>query len=96
MNTMTASGTLSLAATEGSEVPFIRLDSAFPELFAELMETVERIGRDSAFTLGPELERFEAAFAEFCRAPARRSASPPAPPPSRSPCARSGSARATR
>ncbi len=58
--------TLPLAATEGTRVPFIRLDSAFPELFAELMEVVERIARDSAFTLGPELERFEAAFAEFC------------------------------
>ena len=57
---------LPLAATEGSSVPFIRLDSADPELFAELMETVERIARDSAFTLGPELERFEGAFAEFC------------------------------
>jgi dTDP-3-amino-3,4,6-trideoxy-alpha-D-glucose transaminase len=54
------------AATEGTSVPFIRLDSADPRLFAELMETVERIARDSAFTLGPELERFEAAFAEFC------------------------------
>jgi dTDP-3-amino-3,4,6-trideoxy-alpha-D-glucose transaminase len=54
------------AATEGTRVPFIRLDSADPRLFAELMETVERIARDSAFTLGPELERFEAAFAEFC------------------------------
>ncbi len=66
---MNAAGTaapLSLAATEGTNVPFIRLDSAFPELFAELIDTVERIGRDSAFTLGPELERFEAAFAEFC------------------------------
>jgi dTDP-3-amino-3,4,6-trideoxy-alpha-D-glucose transaminase len=47
-------------------VPFIRLDSAHPELFAELMETVERIASQSAFTLGPELERFEDAFAEFC------------------------------
>jgi len=47
-------------------VPFIRLDSAHPELFAELMETVERIASESAFTLGPELERFEDAFAEFC------------------------------
>jgi len=54
------------AATQGTSVPFIRLDSADPRLFAELMETVERIARDSAFTLGPELERFEAAFAEFC------------------------------
>ncbi len=67
MSATAGTGTLSLAATEGTTVPFIRLDSAFPELFAELMETVERIGRDSAFTLGPELERFEAAFAEFCR-----------------------------
>jgi len=61
-----APNTLSQAATEGTRVPFIRLDSAFPELFGELMETVERIARDSAFTLGPELERFEGAFAEFC------------------------------
>src|SRR3954454_24626744 len=30
------------------------------------MEVVERIARESAFTLGPELERFEDAFAEFC------------------------------
>jgi dTDP-3-amino-3,4,6-trideoxy-alpha-D-glucose transaminase len=67
MSAVAGSAPLSLAATEGTKVPFIRLDSAFPELFAELMETVERIGRDSAFTLGPELERFEAAFAEFCR-----------------------------
>jgi dTDP-3-amino-3,4,6-trideoxy-alpha-D-glucose transaminase len=59
---------LPLAATEGKKVPFIRLDSAHPELFAELMETVERIAADSAFTLGPELERFEEAFAEFCAA----------------------------
>ena len=67
MSAVAGSSTLSLAATEGTKVPFIRLDSAFPELFAELMETVARIGRDSAFTLGPELERFEQAFAEFCR-----------------------------
>jgi dTDP-3-amino-3,4,6-trideoxy-alpha-D-glucose transaminase len=67
MSAVAGSSPLSLAATEGTKVPFIRLDSAFPELFAELMGTVERIGRDSAFTLGPELERFEQAFAEFCR-----------------------------
>jgi len=67
LNTATASNpVLPLAATEGTKVPFIRLDSAFPELFAELMETVERIAGKSAFTLGPELERFEGAFASFC------------------------------
>jgi len=62
----TSNPVLPLAATEGTAVPFVRLDSAFPELFAELMETVERIASKSAFTLGPELERFEEAFAEFC------------------------------
>ena len=67
MSTATATHpALPQAATQGTSVPFIRLDSADPRLFAELMETVERIARDSAFTLGPELERFEAAFAEFC------------------------------
>jgi dTDP-3-amino-3,4,6-trideoxy-alpha-D-glucose transaminase len=66
VSTATAPNALPLAATEGTSVPFIRLDSADPELFAELMETVERIARDSAFTLGPELERFERAFASFC------------------------------
>jgi dTDP-4-amino-4,6-dideoxygalactose transaminase len=66
VSTATAPNALPLAATEGTSVPFIRLDSAYPELFAELMEVVERIARNSAFTLGPELERFEAAFAEFC------------------------------
>jgi dTDP-3-amino-3,4,6-trideoxy-alpha-D-glucose transaminase len=66
VSTATAPNALPLAATEGTKVPFIRLDSAEPELFAELMEVVERIARDSAFTLGPELERFEAAFASFC------------------------------
>ena len=69
MSTATAPASnpvLPLAATEGTSVPFIRLDNAFPELFAELMETVERIAGRSAFTLGPELESFEAAFAEFC------------------------------
>ncbi|HEV7482124.1 MAG TPA: aminotransferase class I/II-fold pyridoxal phosphate-dependent enzyme, partial [Solirubrobacterales bacterium] len=66
MSAVAAPNTLPQAATEGTRVPFIRLDSAFPELFGELMATVERIARDSAFTLGPELERFEGAFAEFC------------------------------
>jgi dTDP-3-amino-3,4,6-trideoxy-alpha-D-glucose transaminase len=66
VSAVAAPNALPLAATEGTKVPFIRLDSADPELFAELMETVERIARDSAFTLGPELERFEGAFADFC------------------------------
>jgi dTDP-3-amino-3,4,6-trideoxy-alpha-D-glucose transaminase len=61
-----AATALPLAATDGGRVPFIRLDDANPDLFAELLETVERIAAKSAFTLGPELEAFEADFAEFC------------------------------
>jgi dTDP-3-amino-3,4,6-trideoxy-alpha-D-glucose transaminase len=66
VSTATVPNALPQAATEGTSVPFIRLDSADPQLFAELMEVVERIARDSAFTLGPELERFEGALASFC------------------------------
>ena len=33
---------------------------------AELLEVVERIASESAFTLGPELERFEREFAAYC------------------------------
>jgi Predicted pyridoxal phosphate-dependent enzyme apparently involved in regulation of cell wall biogenesis len=53
-------------ATVGDRVPFIRLDSAYPDLFEELIEVVERVGREAAFTLGSEVEDFEAAFAAEC------------------------------
>jgi dTDP-3-amino-3,4,6-trideoxy-alpha-D-glucose transaminase len=57
---------LPTAATQGKRVPFIRLDAADPELLAELLEVVERVAHDSAFTLGPEVEGFERAFAAYC------------------------------
>jgi dTDP-4-amino-4,6-dideoxygalactose transaminase len=60
--------TLPAEATAGRRTPFIRLDAAHPELFAELLEVVERVGRDAAFTLGPELEGFERRFAAYCDA----------------------------
>ncbi len=60
--------TLPAEATAGRQVPFIRLDAAHPELFAELLEVVERVGREAAFTLGPELEGFEQRFAAYCDA----------------------------
>jgi dTDP-3-amino-3,4,6-trideoxy-alpha-D-glucose transaminase len=60
--------TLPAAATSATRVPFIRLDAAFPDLFAELLEVVERVGRDAAFTLGEEVEGFEAEFAAECGA----------------------------
>jgi dTDP-3-amino-3,4,6-trideoxy-alpha-D-glucose transaminase len=59
---------LSAAATAGNQVPFIRLDAADPDLFAELLAVVERVARDAAFTLGPELESFERRFAFYCDA----------------------------
>ncbi len=59
---------LPAAATAGKQVPFIRLDAAYPDLFAELLDVVERVARDAAFTLGPELEGFEQRFASYCEA----------------------------
>jgi dTDP-4-amino-4,6-dideoxygalactose transaminase len=47
-------------------VPFIRLDDAYPSLLAELLEVVERVGRNAAFSLGVEVESFEAEFAAYC------------------------------
>jgi dTDP-3-amino-3,4,6-trideoxy-alpha-D-glucose transaminase len=62
----TAPSALPAAATSAERVPFIRLDGAHPELFAELMEVVERVGRDAAFTLGAEVAEFEESFAAAC------------------------------
>ena len=68
MSSAAANSPLPLAATQGDRVPFIRLDAAHPEVFAELMQVVERVGREAAFTLGPEVADFEAEFAEYCGA----------------------------
>jgi dTDP-4-amino-4,6-dideoxygalactose transaminase len=51
-----------------SDVPFIDLGRAHEPLQAELASTFERIARSGAFTLAPELEEFEAAFATYCGA----------------------------
>jgi dTDP-3-amino-3,4,6-trideoxy-alpha-D-glucose transaminase len=47
-------------------IPLTRLDNDDPELMAELMATVERVARRAAFTLGPEVEGFEAEYAAYC------------------------------
>lgn len=47
-------------------VPFTRLDSAEPTLLAELQDVVARVSRESAFTLGEEVEGFEREFAAWC------------------------------
>jgi dTDP-3-amino-3,4,6-trideoxy-alpha-D-glucose transaminase len=47
-------------------VPLLRLDSADPDLLEELLEVVRRVATAGAFSMGPELEGFEAAFASWC------------------------------
>jgi dTDP-4-amino-4,6-dideoxygalactose transaminase len=61
-----AAATLPPAASTGARVPFIRLDDAYPGLFAELLEVVARLAREAAFTLGPAVEDFEREFAAEC------------------------------
>jgi dTDP-3-amino-3,4,6-trideoxy-alpha-D-glucose transaminase len=52
-----------------SPIPVTRLDQADPILLEELLEVVGRVARAGAFTLGAELEAFEAEFAAYCGAP---------------------------
>jgi dTDP-3-amino-3,4,6-trideoxy-alpha-D-glucose transaminase len=48
-------------------VPLTRLDNADPALLSELMSAIERVASRAAFTLGAEVEGFEAEFAEYCQ-----------------------------
>ncbi|HTW43630.1 MAG TPA: DegT/DnrJ/EryC1/StrS family aminotransferase [Solirubrobacteraceae bacterium] len=50
----------------GREIPLTRLDNADPALLEELLETVARVAGKAAFTLGPEVEAFEAEYADYC------------------------------
>jgi dTDP-3-amino-3,4,6-trideoxy-alpha-D-glucose transaminase len=54
------------ATSRRIQVPLTRLDNADPTLMEELLETVERVARAGAFTLGPEVEEFESDYAEYC------------------------------
>ncbi len=47
-------------------VPFTRLDNGDPELLAELLAVVADVSSRAAFTLGAEVEGFEAEFAAWC------------------------------
>ena len=47
-------------------VPITRLDQADPELLDELLAVVSRVAHAGAFTMGAELEAFEAEFAAYC------------------------------
>ncbi|HET9592940.1 MAG TPA: DegT/DnrJ/EryC1/StrS family aminotransferase [Solirubrobacterales bacterium] len=62
---MNAPGTAT-AAPEALGVPFVRLDSADPELSAEIFVAIERVAATAAFTMGEELESFEQQFAAWC------------------------------
>jgi dTDP-3-amino-3,4,6-trideoxy-alpha-D-glucose transaminase len=48
-------------------VPLTRLDNADPELLLELMSAIEQVATRAAFTLGSEVQAFEAEFAEYCQ-----------------------------
>jgi dTDP-3-amino-3,4,6-trideoxy-alpha-D-glucose transaminase len=56
-------------AAELARIPTTRLDQADPALMDELLAVVERVARQGAFTMGAELEAFEAEFADYCDAP---------------------------
>lgn len=47
-------------------IPVTRLDQADPELLQELLEVVADVAAAGAFTLGAEVEAFEAEFASYC------------------------------
>jgi dTDP-4-amino-4,6-dideoxygalactose transaminase len=48
------------------KVPFVDLRSLHSEIEDELQEVFSRVLKSSAFVLGPEVERFEQAFAAYC------------------------------
>jgi dTDP-3-amino-3,4,6-trideoxy-alpha-D-glucose transaminase len=58
-----------MSAEQRTDIPLTVMDNADPELFSELMATVERIARMGAFTGGAAVEQFEADYASWCEAP---------------------------
>ncbi len=48
------------------KVPFLDMASAQAELHDELIEAMERVLRRGVLILGPEVEAFEAEFADYC------------------------------
>jgi dTDP-3-amino-3,4,6-trideoxy-alpha-D-glucose transaminase len=47
-------------------IPLLKLDPADPALLEELLEVVARVASTGAFTMGHELEAFEAEYAAYC------------------------------
>ena len=48
------------------KVPILDLKNEYAELREEILDAIDRVGRDGAFILGPETEVFEREFAAFC------------------------------
>jgi dTDP-3-amino-3,4,6-trideoxy-alpha-D-glucose transaminase len=61
---MTGAGAMPLPQATGP-VPVMRLDSTDSERFEQMMEAVARVASAGAFTLGHEVEAFEAEFAAY-------------------------------
>jgi len=57
-----------MAHVQRYEVPLVRLDNGDPELMDELLEVVQCVAATGRFTLGPEVEAFEAEWADYCGA----------------------------
>lgn len=47
-------------------VPYVNLPLQFRRIKPEVMAAIERVLESGAYVLGPEVEQFERAFAEFC------------------------------
>jgi dTDP-4-amino-4,6-dideoxygalactose transaminase len=58
--------TSELARPRAQAVRFVALERQHAQIERELSEAFARAVASSAFTLGPEVERFEAEFAEYC------------------------------
>ena len=57
-----------MAQLQAPEIPLTRLDDADADLLEELLDTVRGVAATGRFTLGDEVESFEAEFAEYCGA----------------------------
>jgi dTDP-3-amino-3,4,6-trideoxy-alpha-D-glucose transaminase len=53
------------ASRTGDPIPVMRLDNTDPQRFEEMIEAVARVASAGAFTLGEEVEAFEAEFAAY-------------------------------
>jgi dTDP-3-amino-3,4,6-trideoxy-alpha-D-glucose transaminase len=61
-------GVTALDLHSTTPIPVTRLDQADPVLLEQLLEVVARVARKGAFTMGSELDAFEAEFAAYCGA----------------------------